>query len=291
MGACWARIKLGRLLLLVGKRAEGLRVLEATVARATKLGMSVFVGAAERALRDDVLAQVSEAGPSTGDLGRMRGKAVRGAMIAALQAARAGDLAEARQLASASPVPVQAGYGLDRALCALVEALTQRAEGERAAARLALAEATRIAREDGVDADLVPRLVATFGRLRVIDHTRCRLLVAAPPDLGRLPIVIDGRSHRLRRGKRSLALQQRPVLRQLLYVLARRPGHIVTKEALATELWTSSYHPFRHDNPLRVAIRRLRTLIAPCGLDIDFADGGYRLIAPAELVFLDPEPI
>jgi DNA-binding winged helix-turn-helix (wHTH) protein len=59
---------------------------------------------------------------------------------------------------------------------------------------------------------------------------------------------------------REVALQQSPILWRVLTTLARRRGQ-ATKEQLIDEAWDEPYHPLKHDNRLRLAIRKLRKLI------------------------------
>jgi DNA-binding response OmpR family regulator len=59
---------------------------------------------------------------------------------------------------------------------------------------------------------------------------------------------------------RAVALDRRPVLWRLLEVLLGRGGK-ATKEELVEDVWSEPYHPLRHDNRLRLAVRKLRKLV------------------------------
>jgi tetratricopeptide (TPR) repeat protein len=51
------------------------------------------------------------------------------------------------------------------------------------------------------------------------------------------------------------------VLRDLLFLFMKAPGHVFSKEDLARAIWSETYQPERHDNKIYVTIKRLRQLI------------------------------
>ena len=102
------------------------------------------------------------------------------------------------------------------------------------------------------------------------------------------PVVLDGRTHELCIHEQRIPLGRRPILRKLLYAMASRPNHVLTKEALAAHIWPSRYDPRRHDNALWVNVRRLRVLLQSSGLKVELTDDGYRLTTPEGFVYVDP---
>jgi tetratricopeptide (TPR) repeat protein len=53
------------------------------------------------------------------------------------------------------------------------------------------------------------------------------------------------------------------VLRDLLFLFLRAPGHVFSKEDLARAVWNEPYQPEQHDNKIYVTIKRLRQMIEP----------------------------
>ena len=86
----------------------------------------------------------------------------------------------------------------------------------------------------------------------------------------------------LRVGEHRIDLVRRPVLQRLLDALARKYDQVVSVDELVMQVWEVEYHPLRHDNTLRVNVRRLRNLLAHTGLSIEKVSGGYRLLSPGE---------
>ncbi len=79
---------------------------------------------------------------------------------------------------------------------------------------------------------------------------------------------------------------ERPLFWKLLGVLAQHEG-TVSKEQLLSAVWDEQrYHPLRHDNRLRLAVRKLRQLIEPdpdAPVMVVTTDDGYRLGGTARL--------
>src|SRR5215831_15234724 len=97
--------------------------------------------------------------------------------------------------------------------------------------------------------------------------------------------LVDFESFELRKHGIRLKLQDQPF--QILRLLLQRPGQLVTREELCTELWAdSTFVDFGAG--LNAAVRRLRDVL------IDSADApryiqtlprhGYRFIAPVEVL-------
>jgi DNA-binding response OmpR family regulator len=168
--------------------------------------------------------------------------------------------------------------------------VTARLDGDAGAVEAALARAVGEAMPGAVDAfdsDLPRALLDAVGRVRVIDTAVRRLAVSAVEDLTRAPVVIDARTHELRTSAGTIALRGRPIVRRLLYALAARAGHALSKDALAAAAWEREYSPLVHDNPLKSNVGHLRRLVADAGLTVAADELGYRLELPAGAIFID----
>src|ERR1700730_5621113 len=87
----------------------------------------------------------------------------------------------------------------------------------------------------------------------------------------------------LRRNGARVKLQDQPF--QLLALLLARPGEIVTREELRSQLWSDdTFVDFDHG--LNAAIRRLRDALGDCADNPRFVETlsrrGYRFIAPVQ---------
>jgi hypothetical protein len=85
--------------------------------------------------------------------------------------------------------------------------------------------------------------------------------------------------HILLHGGHAVDLSSKRVLFDLLLALSRRGGE-ATKEQLLEDAWgVRDYHPLRHDNRLKAAVRKLRRLFeSTLGDDpLETTDDGYRL--------------
>lgn len=98
-------------------------------------------------------------------------------------------------------------------------------------------------------------------------------------------VVLDARAGELRYRGGCQSLNRRPVVRTILYALAEAAGQPLSKEALCERAFGHAYRSERDDNPLRVSVNRLRALLEPAGLKVEFT-GGYRLAAPAGFLYL-----
>lgn len=285
-GALWARLQRGRLSLLAGRVRAGRALLEDLSRRAGELGARMLVRLAKDALRLEPLAALSNAlarGPSSG---ARPGEVHRARVLAAVAAVVEGERDVARGYVAALRADA-AGGGLaaDPLSAALLQLVAAATDDGGDAAR-AVSEALAKAAAAGVDPELLPAVLARLqGRM------------PGPPSLGggaargvgegvgasdahpagAPGIVLDRERHELRSGERVLALARRPSVRGLLYTLAADPGRVYDKEALARGLWSTRYHPARHDGALWVSIKRLREGLAGTGLSVESSDEGYRL--------------
>jgi TolB-like protein/Flp pilus assembly protein TadD len=96
---------------------------------------------------------------------------------------------------------------------------------------------------------------------------------------------VDLRSGELRKRGLKVALQGRPL--QVLEALVRRPGQVVTRDALRQELWGSdTFVDF--ESGLNAAVRRLRDALGDAADIPRFVETlprrGYRFIAPVQAV-------
>jgi len=98
-------------------------------------------------------------------------------------------------------------------------------------------------------------------------------------------VVLDAGEHVLRFAGKSVSVAGRPIVRRLLYLLAKNANEEVSKEAIALGVWEREYDPRRHDNPIRVTVRRARELFEGTPLRISTEERGYRLVAPSGFVF------
>ncbi|HEV7558896.1 MAG TPA: hypothetical protein VGO00_25665, partial [Kofleriaceae bacterium] len=264
LGARLAAVWRARVLLVLGRLDEG----RALLADVSRLGgeLPSIQRAVERSRLYDPLLP-SGSGPVPPPL------VLRQRIVGAVAAAAAGDTAgvhkRLRGIASAIRGP---GHALERALFHLVRARLASATGDRKASDRERRHAEVEGAEEA-DPSIVAQLAAAIG-------------LGAGHD--RDPIILDVAAEALRCGKRSIALSQRPALRQLLYLLAG--AGTVDKTTLATALWGAAYKPATHDNALWVNMARLRKLVSPIGLAVQTNDIGYRLVAPSDLVVVGSLP-
>lgn len=283
-----ARMYVARLLLVMGRRRRALALLDDIATTAHALGLSSAVQAVERSRLLDPLAQLRAPSTSDGPSTKIAAT-VRARCMSALRAARDGDRAGVAELLDANaPLTAGADYALDRALGHFARAVLARAHGDSKLASSALAEARREAQSGDVDPDVLDELDAELGHLRVVTGDRALLRASYTDVASSDSIVLDGRSHELRIGGRVHALKRQAMLREILYVLSARAGHVVSKQEVAQRLWGGRYDPTVHDNRLWANIRRLRQFLAPSALNIEFVDDGYRLATPPDFVFVDP---
>src|SRR5580704_13843593 len=104
---------------------------------------------------------------------------------------------------------------------------------------------------------------------------------------------VDMGAGELYKNGRRIALQEKPF--RVLNMLLRRPGELVTREDLQSQLWSVDTH-VEFDEGLNTAIRKLRTAFGDSADNPRFIETvprrGYRFIAPvsrAEIVAAVPE--
>jgi tetratricopeptide (TPR) repeat protein len=135
-------------------------------------------------------------------------------------------------------------------------------------------------------AEVRPALVDRWSDARLtVRILRARLAQEPPIDPSRYRVILDARTHELRHDGKIVSLKRRPVLNQLLYTLVASAGEAVSKETLAEVAFGHTYASNRDDNPLRVNLNRLRTLVEPSGLRVEF-EGGYRIVIPASFLYI-----
>src|SRR5580700_4697307 len=95
---------------------------------------------------------------------------------------------------------------------------------------------------------------------------------------------VDMGAGELYKSGRRIALQEKPF--RVLSMLLRRPGELVTREDLQSQLWSDTHVEF--DEGLNTAIRKLRTAFGDSADSPRFIETvprrGYRFIAPVTRV-------
>ncbi|NTX15711.1 winged helix-turn-helix domain-containing protein [Myxococcus sp. CA056] len=284
-----SRVGAGRMLLELGRRAEGLALLDDAAADARARGAEGLVRAAETARASDVLRQVER--PGAVEPREVRpGVAARQRALAALAAATAGDSVRAEGLlASLEPLARGEDFAMERALAHLSRAMLHRLSERATEVRGSMEAAARSASEGAADPELIPELARTLASLRVVTSDGSRLAVEAPVAASDA-VVLDARDHALRAGGHTVSLATRVLPRRLLYALARQPGRTLSKEACVRAMWEADYDPRLHDNALRVHVRHLREVLEGTGARLLFEDPGYRLEVPRGFAFVRDEP-
>jgi tetratricopeptide (TPR) repeat protein len=294
LGVIWAHVGMGRLLLMLGRRREGLHMLEQAEREARQRDVGCFVQAIRRAYDDDPLQQIRAAplAPLSAAAERKPGVVARWRALSGLRAAASANLAEARYLFEANAaIARRSDYAFERACEILCGAIEASLKADAVTSKAAFDEARRYAEQSGIDADLIPDLREALGDVRLVTRGARRVTEGAPGDLTRYEVVLDARAHELRVGRKVVSLKRRLVLRKLLYALAALPSRALSKEDLSELVWESAYNPLVHDNSLFVSVKRLRTLLAGSGVDIESVEQGYLLRVPERFAYvskLDP---
>ncbi|HTE56426.1 MAG TPA: winged helix-turn-helix domain-containing protein [Kofleriaceae bacterium] len=282
----------GRILLVMGRRSEALGLLDECRAAASQRGLPGIERAVERALACDparLLGGAAELKPGVAAAGGRAGTRVWHRLAGAIRLAAAGEIRRASAVVAAeAALPDRPGHELGRVLAAVAEAVIAMVGGDSTAVQTHLSAARAQAAAAGIDEDLVTVLLAALGPLRVVSAAGSRITSGADLTIGPDDRVVDARSHELRAGAQTVSLLRRPMLRRLLYGLARRRGVVVSKDELAAALWSRDYHPLSDHGPLKSNIANLRKLIERAGLSIDFDDDGYRLLGAERLIYIEP---
>jgi hypothetical protein len=107
--------------------------------------------------------------------------------------------------------------------------------------------------------------------------------------VGTRSLVVDGAREVVVRDGTSVAdLRRRSLLKKLLFLFAGAPGRVFSKEDIVRRVWGVDYHPLRHDAALFTNIMRLRRVIGADGETLLRAtDGGYKLVPPADFLFIE----
>jgi hypothetical protein len=285
---------LERLTRAAGEAARAGRPLELTRALADAARLHLACGDRANALQASTRA-VTEAVPGGLDRAVARALLVRAAL-----SRDEGDLPAAREHAAAAlTVSRAAGLGPERYAAAAAAELCAREANDvqaieplmaqRSAAAATLGEIARGA-ADRVLADLglTParpfRLVSGAGASSYVAEVDASAL-----KLERRSLVIDGSREQIFRSGASIAdLRRRSLLKRLLFLFAGAPGKSFTKEEIVQRVWGVDYHPLRHDAALFTNIMRLRRLLGEGGDEIlRVGEGGYRLVPPADFMFVD----
>ncbi|AFE07111.1 hypothetical protein COCOR_06768 [Corallococcus coralloides DSM 2259] len=263
------RVGAGRMLLELGRRAEGRAQLDAVEEEVRARGVVGLMRAARVARTLDVPGP--EAAPITVEPREVRpGIAARQRALAALAAARSADAPRATALLTAlEPLSRGDDFALERTLGHLARATLHRHAGGAREAAQALEEATREGTEGGVD----PELMAELTRPLASSAQAASLPEAPAPEA----VVLDARRHELRAPGKTVSLERRALPRRLLYALARQPGRILAKEDCVRAMWNADYDPRLHDNALRVHVSHVRDMLEGTGTRVVFEDPGYRL--------------
>jgi hypothetical protein len=200
----------------------------------------------------------------------------------ALSALRAAARGEPRQtdalLAEVERCAPGPGHALDRALAHLARAILLALDGLAQAADAELVRALQAAASEPVDADLVIELVRGLGDVVLVTGPERRQLASsAAIALPSEAVIVDARSDELRVRGELRSLKRRPIVRRLLYALARHPGRVLGKDALVEAVWGCPYDPQRHDDTIKSNVLHLRRVLAGSGVAITCRDPGYRL--------------
>lgn len=214
----------------------------------------------------------------------------RGPAQAALREAMRGEVHEAAALiAEVERSAGTSGRALDLVLASVARATLLGIDGQTANARAELARALRVAIVEAVDPALVTRLVRGLGDVVLVTGPARRQLASSSALAWPLDaVIIDARSHELRAHGWVRSLERRPVVRRLLYALARCPSRVLDKEALAEAIWATPYDPRCHDDALKSNVLHLRRVLAGSGVTIACGNPGYRLEATRRFVFVVP---
>jgi DNA-binding winged helix-turn-helix (wHTH) protein len=83
-------------------------------------------------------------------------------------------------------------------------------------------------------------------------------------DTEHLDLDFDVKTKTIReRSKGVVSFANQFILVELMLLLARNQGQVLSKEEIVRQIWGENYNPLVHDNKLYVTIRRLRELIEP----------------------------
>jgi tetratricopeptide (TPR) repeat protein len=286
MGVLVCNALLARALVVMGRRGAARQLLDATETRTSQLGIVSVGRQVMRARDEDVVRQLTSGTKRIRSAGA-RGFATRARALEAVRAAAGGDETTARRLVDENaPLVMGQGYGVERALAHLATAIGARLDGREREAMQAIDHATVVLAEDGADPTLVADLLEAIGRVRAIQPHSRQLLPAARATELTASVIADARTAEIRSQGGVISLRKRPLIGKLFFGLASKPGAVWSKDALVELLWGTSYKPQIHDNPLKVSVTRLRSLLGE-QMSVDFDGDGYRLAVPEQFLYLD----
>jgi tetratricopeptide (TPR) repeat protein len=275
-----------RVLVVMGRRPGAAQLLDATAARAAQLGFVSIGRQVMRARDEDVVRQLA-AGPQRSVSPSFRGRSARARALQAVRLAAAGEDTTARRMTSEdAPLVAGPGYGVERALGHIATAIGARLDGREPDAARELERATTALADDGADPGLVADILEAVGTIRAITPRGRQLISPARATELAATVVADARTAEIRSRAGMVSLRKRPLLGKLFFALASRPGTSWSKDALVELLWGTSYKPLVHDNPLKVSVTRLRSLMGN-QMSLDFDGNGYRLVVPDQFLYLD----
>ena len=283
--AVYSRMLAGKLLLLLGRRAEGrteLEELQRHVRGHHAGGFESMVGAAllEDPLSPGWLNRELVVPPSK------QGDTVRASVRAVLRRVCGGAPAPAGELLRVE-IPAGPDYAFDRALQELAHAIQARRHGHVRLAAQHLQTASAAAAASGADDGLIECLYDALPGRAPAPTSPGNLGVADRAQV--LPVlVIDGVRHEIQVGTHRQSLASRSVLRRLIYAFACATGRHLTRDVIARVLWDTDYDPVRHESSLRSSIRRLRSVLADSGAVVQSEQSGYRLVLPGSAVVIPP---
>jgi hypothetical protein len=272
----------------VGRSAELTRALAESARLALAAGdRAGALAAASRTLSDGVGAGLDRA-------------MARALLVRCALSRDEGDVPSAREHAhGALAIARAADLGLERYLAATAGELCAREAGDAGAAEPLGAQRRAAAATLGAVAHAAcDRLLADLGLTparpyRVVGADGGAQYQAevdgAALKLDKRELVVDGgREVITRQGKIVADLRRRSLLKRLLFLFAGAPSKCFSKEEIVQRVWGVEYHPLRHDAALFTNIMRLRRLLGEGGEDIlRVGEGGYRLVPPADFLFVD----
>ncbi|HEX3764533.1 MAG TPA: AAA family ATPase [Kofleriaceae bacterium] len=260
MGVHWARLHRGEFLLRVGRVREGHQLLDDVARDATAAGLGLIARQIDRARGADPRLGVRDDRTRPTRPGEIR----RDRVLAVLRAIGTGAIAVARgHLAAITGDP--ALDAIELALVELARAALAR-DDDPAASDALLTRAAELAGRAQADPELIVDL----------DRWLCESRTGATRTIR--TIVVDRKEHAIRVGDDVVTLASRPILRRILYTLLATPGRSTTKASLAAALWSSEYHPERHDGALWTNLKRLRDLLQGSGLRVVTDSTGYSVV-------------
>lgn len=120
--------------------------------------------------------------------------------------------------------------------------------------------------------------------------TRNRVLVFAKQGL----LVAKGQAQ----GHEFFEFSPDLALHKLGYLILREGGSVISQERLSKALWRQEFHPEKHGHRLRSAVSKMRELLVPFGISIQFSRNkqGYFISSSKEILFasliegVDKEP-